>query len=85
MANQMLPSVSELRATQKEGSEDEGLNSTDCTELNAVQGHQADIKEHVDGGQLAETTRRKKMENNDADVSRLDRTERGSWPEITEL
>lgn len=83
--SQMLPSVSELRATQKQGMADEGMNETDCTELNAVQGHQADIKEHIDGGQLAETTRREKMENNDADVSRLDRTERKSWPEITEL
>jgi len=83
--SQMLPSVSELRATQTEGLADEGLNPTDCTELNAVQGHQADIKEHVDGEALARKIHRGMIDNNDADVSRLDRTERKSWPEITEL
>lgn len=83
--SQMLPSISELRATQKEGSEGEGMNENDCTELNSTQGHQADIKEHVDGAQRASSARRNKMEGDDADVSRLDRTERKSWPEITEL
>lgn len=81
----ILPTVSDLRKTQQEGMCCEGMNETDCTELNAVQGHQADIKEFMPGDELAKITRRNKMENNDADVSRLDRTERGSWPEITEL
>lgn len=83
--SQMLPGVGELRATQKEGSEGEGMNDADCTELNATQGHEADIKEHVDGAQQAKTTRRNKMEGNDADPSRMDKVERKSWPEITEL
>jgi len=83
--SQMLPSVSELRATQKKGMADEGMNTTDCTELNAVQGHQADIREHIDGEQLANKIHRGMIDNDDADVSRLDRTPKGSWPEITEL
>jgi len=83
--SQILPSVSELRATQKQGMQGEGLNDYDCTDLNAVQGHKADIKEYVDGAQTAKTMRRIKMENQDADNARLDRTEKGSWPDITEI
>lgn len=83
--SQMLPGVSELRATQAEGLAGEGMNENDCTELNSTQGHQADIREHAGGMQLAKTTRRNKMENDDADNARLDRTEKGSWPDITEI
>jgi hypothetical protein len=80
----VLPTVSELRATQKEGNTGEGLNKTDCTELNAVQGHQADIREFVEGEKFAKV-RLAALDNEDADISRLDRTNRDSWPEITEL
>jgi hypothetical protein len=81
----ILPTVSNLRNTQQEGMCCEGMNDNDCTELNSTQGHQADIKEFTDGPQVAKLVRRGMIQNNDADISRLDRTERGSWPEITEL
>jgi len=81
----ILPTVSDLRATQKEGMANEGLNEYDCTDLNAVQGHKADIKEFTDGPQVAKLVRRNMIENNDADNACLDHTEKESWPDITEL
>ncbi len=83
--SRILPTVSELRASQKEGMEDEGMNETDCTELNAVQGHQADIKEFTDGPQRAKLYCGGMMDNQEAEISRLDRTERGSWPDAEEI
>jgi len=64
----------------------EGLNDYDCTDLNAVQGHKADIKEYVDGAQNGpKPCAVSKWKIKTADQRpRLDRTEKGSWPDITE-
>jgi hypothetical protein len=77
--------ISEMRASQKKGSEGEGLNETDCTELNATQGHEADIREHVDAERLAEKIRSGMMDNEDADNALLDRTDKKGWPNIVEI
>jgi hypothetical protein len=83
--SQILPTVGEMRKSQAEGNVGEGLNEYDCTDLNAVQGHKADIKEHMDAEELANKILRGMTENEDAEIDRLDRTPRGSWPDITEL
>jgi len=81
----ILPTTAELLASSKKGHEGEGMNKNDCTELNETQGHIADIKEHTDAEKLADMIRAGMMDNDDAEISRLDRTERGSWPDITEI
>jgi hypothetical protein len=81
----VLPTVSELRSTQKEGMAGEGMNDNDCTELNSTQGHQADIKEFDDGPARAKLQERGMMNNDDADIGRLSRTDMSGRPEITEL
>lgn len=83
--SEMLPSVAELRATQKKGMAGEGMNEYDCTDLNAVQGHKADIKEFTEGEKRASLYCDGMMDNEDADVSRLSRTNMSDHPEITEL
>ena len=40
-----VPSIDEMRASQKKGNEGEGLNETDCRDLNAAQGLKVDIRE----------------------------------------
>lgn len=39
----MLPSIEELRASQKQGGEGKGMNPAD-TKLNETQGHEVEIK-----------------------------------------
>src|SRR6266403_1309186 len=46
----VLPSVAQMRKSQADGQTGEGMNETDCRELNATQGHQADIREFTDAG-----------------------------------
>lgn len=40
----ILPSVAEMRASQKKGSEGPGMNDPDC-KMGDQQGHQVDIRE----------------------------------------
>jgi len=42
-ASDAVPSIAEMRESQRKGSEGEGLNETDCKDLNAVQGHKVEI------------------------------------------
>jgi len=44
-ASDAVPSIAEMRESQRKGSEGEGLNETDCRDLNAAQGHKVDITE----------------------------------------
>ena len=80
----VLPNIDELRASQKKGRTGEGMSETGCRELNATQGHQADIREFTEAGRQAEIVRSAKS-NQDAKIDRLDRTDRRDHPDITEL
>lgn len=86
MPKEFYPTIEELRASQKKGAFNEGLNATDCTELNAVQGHKVDIREHIEGMPTARAIREGMIEGNQrGHMDCLDRTNRAEWPDITEL
>lgn len=86
MANELLPSINELRASQKKGREDEGLNETDCRELNATQGHKVDIRDYPGADQACEAVQRGMMDGNaSGNLTKLDRTDRGSWPDAEKI
>jgi hypothetical protein len=83
--SEILPSITKLRASQAKGAADEGMNETDCRELNATQGHIADIKEFTDAERQCAIIRRGMMANQDADPSRMDDVNRKDWPEGEEI
>ncbi len=76
-----MPSIAELRASQKKGSKGEGMNETDCRDLNATQGHKVDIKEFTDAERRCGIIRRGMMNKEDATLDLLDRVSKEDWPE----
>ena len=78
----ILPTVAQMRKSQADGQTGEGLNETDCRELNAVQGHQADIQEFTDAGKQCGLIERGLM-NGDPKLTKMlmDGVSRNDWPE----
>jgi len=85
--SEILPSITQLRASQAKGQRDEGMNESDCTELNATQGHQADIKEHTDAGKQCGIIQRGRGMNGDPAATKtlMDNVNRENHPDIEEL
>jgi hypothetical protein len=80
--SEILPSIAKLRESQAKGQRDEGMNETDCRDLNAAQGHKADIQEFTDAGKQCGIIERGMMNGDPALTKTLmDDVDRTDWPE----
>lgn len=80
----MLPSIGELQESGNRGRTGSGTNKNTGKELNSTQGHEVDIKEGVTGESLAESIHKGMMDGS-ASLDKLDRTNRSSWPDATQI